>query len=61
MWEDPIVAEVDRIRELLAAKFDFDVDAIFADICGRQTALGERLVRQRNRNEPKVEATRGRH
>jgi hypothetical protein len=44
MWEDPIVAEVRRAREQLAARFDFDVDAIFADIQNRQTALGRRLV-----------------
>lgn len=44
MWEDPIVAEVHRTREKLAAKFNFDVKAIFADIRKRQTALGARLV-----------------
>ena len=47
MWEDPIVAEVRRIREQLSAKFDFDVDAIFADIQRRQVELGHRLVPQK--------------
>ena len=56
MWEDPIVAEVDRAREMLAAKFNFDVEAIFADIRKRQAALGERLVPQRTRTEAKAEA-----
>jgi hypothetical protein len=51
MWEDPIVAEVDRAPEMLAAKFNFDVEAIFADIRQRQAALGERLVPQRRRAE----------
>jgi hypothetical protein len=60
MWEDPIVAEVDRAREMLAAKFNFDVEAIFADIRKRQAALGERLVPQRTRTEPEAEADRGR-
>lgn len=60
MWEDPIVAEVDRVREMLAAKFNFDVEAIFADIRKRQSALGERLVPQRTRTESKAEADRGR-
>ena len=60
MWEDPIVAEVDRAREMLAAKFNFDVEAIFADIRKRQAALGERLVPQRTRTEPKAEADSGR-
>jgi hypothetical protein len=44
-WEDPIVAEVRRIREDLAAKFNFDVPAIFADIRARQASAGDRLVR----------------
>jgi hypothetical protein len=44
MWEDPIVAEVHRTREELAAKFNFDVKAIVADIRERQAALGSRLV-----------------
>jgi len=44
MWEDPIVAEVHRTRQELAEKFDFDVEAIVADIRKRQTALGSRLV-----------------
>jgi len=61
MWEDPIVADVDRAREMLAAKFNFDVEAIFADIRRRQAALGERLVPPRTRIEPKAEADRGRH
>jgi hypothetical protein len=61
MWEDPIVAEVDRTREMLASKFKFDIEAIFADIRTRQAALGERLVPQRTRAEPQPEADRGRH
>ena len=44
-WEDPIVADVRRIREELSAKFAFDVAAIFADIRVRQTEVGHRLVR----------------
>ena len=48
MWEDPIVAEVHRTREMLAAKFNFDIDAIFADMQKRQAALGDRLVSPRN-------------
>ena len=44
-WEDPIVAEVRRIREELCAKFNFDVAAIFADIRSRQGEAGDRLIR----------------
>jgi hypothetical protein len=32
MWEDPIIAEVHRTRKALAARFNFDVNAIVADI-----------------------------
>ena len=45
MWEDPIVAEVRRVREELAGRFNFDIHAIFADIRSRERQLGNRLVR----------------
>ena len=60
MWEDPIVAAVREIREKLAAKFDFDVKAIFADLRKRQGSLGGRLIPQKKRAEPRAEADRGR-
>lgn len=56
MWEDPIVAEVHRTREMLAAKFNFDIDAIFADMQKRQAALGDRLVSPKTRAKPTAEA-----
>jgi hypothetical protein len=49
MWEDPIVEEVRREREKLAAQFNFDVDAIFADLRKRQSKLEERLVKPKKR------------
>jgi hypothetical protein len=58
MWEDPIVAEVHRTREMLAAKFNFDIDAMFADMQKRQTALGERLVSPKTRTVPAGETGR---
>ena len=61
MWEDPIVAEVHRTREKLAAENDFDIAAFFADLRKRQAALGGRLVHQKKRAEPTAEADRGRH
>ena len=61
MWEDPIVEEVHRIREKLAAEYNFDVKAIFADLRKRQIALGGRLVPQKKRAEPTAEADRGSH
>ena len=47
MWKDPIVEEVRRERKKLEAQFNFDVDAIFADLRRRQSKLGERLVKPR--------------
>jgi hypothetical protein len=61
MWEDPIVVDVLRTREKLAAEFGFDVKAIFADLRKRQVALGGRLVAQKKRAEPTGEVDRARH
>jgi hypothetical protein len=58
MWEDPIVAEVHRNREKLAAEYKFDIAAFFADLRKRQVALGDRLVHQKKRVEPTAEADR---
>lgn len=44
MNDDPIVEEVRRVREELAAKFNFNVDAIFADLRKREQQHGDRLV-----------------
>lgn len=52
MWEDPIVAEVRAVREQLAAKFNFEVHAIFADLRQRQGSLGGRLIRLDKRADP---------
>ena len=57
MWEDPIVAEVHRAREELAAAFDFDVKAIFADLRKRQAALGARLVRPKKQPNQALQPT----
>lgn len=60
MWEDPIVAEVHRTREQLAAEYNYDVGAFFADLRKRQASPSNRLVRQRKRAEPAAETDRGR-
>ena len=60
MWEDPIVAEVHRTREKLAAQYNFDIDAFFADVRRRQATLGNRLVPPKTRAEPTAETERGR-
>jgi len=46
MWEDPIVAEVHRAREKLAAESNFDVKTFFAGLRERQAASGAKLVRR---------------
>jgi hypothetical protein len=56
MWEDPIVAEVHRTREKLAAQFNYDVNAMFADLMKRQVSLGARLVAPKKHPEPTAEA-----
>jgi hypothetical protein len=58
MWEDPIVEEVHRTRETLAAEHKFDVKAIFADLRKRQAALGARLVRRKKRDTSTAEGDR---
>jgi hypothetical protein len=57
MWEDPIVSEVRRIREDLAAKFHFDIGAIFEDIRKRQTKVGSRLIRHKNHEQAEQATT----
>ena len=46
MTNDPIVDSVRRVRDELAAKFNYDVHAIFADMRTREGQLGDRLVSQ---------------
>jgi hypothetical protein len=60
MWEDPIVADVHRTREKLAAEYGFDVHAIFTDLRNRQAALGGRLVSPAKRAELTPEIPGGR-
>lgn len=50
-WEDPIIAEVRRIREELSARFNFDASAIFADIRSRQASAGDRLIRLKSQRK----------
>jgi hypothetical protein len=47
MWDDPIVADVRKVKEALAAKFDYDIERIFADLYERQEEHRDRLVDRR--------------
>ena len=42
---DPIIAGHRAIREAYAARFDYDVEAMFRDIRARQEASGHEYVR----------------
>lgn len=42
---DPIIAELRAIREAYAARFDYNVEAMFRDIRARQEASGREYVR----------------
>jgi len=43
-WEDPIVAEVRKVKEQLAAKFNYDVAAMLQDAQKRERRSGHKLV-----------------
>lgn len=38
MWEDPIVAEVRKVREAHAARFNYDLKAIYQDLKQQEQA-----------------------
>ena len=47
MLHDPVVASVRQVRESLAAAFDYDVQAIFADLRKREAASTPHLLQPR--------------
>ena len=42
---DPIIAELRAVRDAHAARFNYDVKAIFRDLQARQKASGRKYVR----------------
>ena len=42
---DPIIAELRAIRQAYAARFDYNVEAMFRDLRARQEASGREYVR----------------
>lgn len=46
MWDDPIVEETRRIRDKLAARFDYDVQALGAYYQSRQMAEHRVVVKR---------------
>ena len=57
MNDDPIVAEVRRVREEHAAQFNYDLDAIYQDLKERERTSGRKYVRYR----PRVYVAQERH
>jgi hypothetical protein len=44
MWTDEIVEEIHQIREAYAKSFNYDLDAIFADLRKKEAESGRELV-----------------
>ena len=51
MINDPIVNEVRKIRDELAKKFNYDVDAIFSDLREKQKKYRNRVVNLRKQRK----------
>ncbi len=49
MWNDPIVEEVRKVREAHARKFNYDLQAIAADLKKQQKASRKEFVTLRPR------------
>ena len=43
-WSDPIVDEVRRVRDAYAARFNYDLRAIYRDLKEREKRSGRKLV-----------------
>ena len=50
MIDDPIVAEVRKARDEHAAKFNYDLDAIFRDLKEKERSSGRKYVRYQPRS-----------
>jgi hypothetical protein len=57
MVDDPIVEEIRKIRDEHAARFNYDLDAIFDDFERNQKELGIPLVTLHPNRVPKPAAT----
>ncbi len=56
MYQDSVIDEIRTIRETYAAKFSYDLEAIYYDLKEKEKTRGHRLVsfpaRRRKRNRP---------
>lgn len=56
MIDDPIIEELHRVREEIAAKFNYDLHAMFAHWRAREAEPGRKVVSfERPKTEVKVE------
>ena len=44
MWKDEIVEEIQRERDAYAAKFDYDLEAIYKDLKDKEQASGRKVI-----------------
>ena len=51
MFDDPLVREVRRVRDQLAGKFNYDVEAIIRDLMARQREISKGHVLVQNASE----------
>jgi hypothetical protein len=54
IWKDEIVEEVREARDKHAAKFDYDISAICADIRRKQAESGRKIVSRVNDDKEKA-------
>ncbi len=52
MWKDPIVEEVRKVRNEHAARFNYDLNAIYKDPKEQQKVAGHRYVEFEPRRVP---------
>ena len=55
MPDDPVVREVRQIRDALARKFDYNVEAIIEDLTAHQHEICEGHVMLRDVDQPRPE------
>lgn len=51
-WSDPIVDEVRRVREAYAARFNYDLRAIYRDLREQEKRSGRKVASCPSESEP---------
>ena len=57
MYDDPIVAEIRRLRDEYAQRFGYDLDAICRDLREQQQRGGRRVIRRQPKRPSDLHAT----